>query len=134
MLTTVTLLGRIIQIRDGKPGDTVGYNATHTIKKNKKIATVSVGYADGYLRSLSNNASGMIDGVPVPLVGRVSMDLITFDVTEIPERKRQPGQFVELIGKNKPVDLIAHSAGTIGYEILTNLGNRYNRMYLGDPE
>ena len=134
MLPTVTLLGRIIQIRDGKPGDTVGYNATHRINKNKKIATVSVGYADGYLRSLSNNASGMIDGVSVPLVGRVSMDLVTFDVTEIPERKRQPGQFVELIGKNKPVDLIAHSAGTIGYEILTNLGNRYNRMYLGDPE
>ena len=134
MEPVVTLIGRILQIRDAQPGETVGYNATHNVRNRSKIATVSVGYADGYLRSLSNKASGMIDGNSVPLVGRVSMDLITFDVTAVPEPRRQPGQFIELIGKNNPIDEIAQSAGTIGYEILTNLGRRYNRIYIGGPK
>ena len=134
MNQAVTLKGRILQIRDAEPGETVGYNATHIVKKRSKIATVSVGYADGYPRSLSNNVSGIIDSISVPLLGRISMDLITFDVTAAPEAKRQPGQLIELIGPNNPVDEIANAAGTIGYEILTSLGRRYHRIYIGESE
>ncbi len=134
MVPTITLMGRIIQIRDALPGDTVGYNATHHVKNKSKIATVSVGYADGYLRSLSNNACGMIDGISIPLIGRVSMDLITFDVTLVPDEKCQPGQLIELIGYNNPIDAIAASASTIGYEILTSLGPRYHRTYIEGAE
>lgn len=133
MRQTVTLKGRIAQIRTGEPGDTVGYGASFRIDRSSRIATVPVGYADGYLRSLSSAASGMIGGVPVPLVGRVSMDLITFDVTAVPETHCQPGQWIELIGPHNPVDALAEAAGTIGYEILTSLGARYHRAYTGGP-
>jgi len=129
MTGTVRLSARIAQIRDAQPGETVGYGATHKITEPTKIATLPVGYADGYLRSLSGTGSGTIDGIPVPLVGRVSMDLITLDVTDVPEAKRQPGQWVELIGPDNPVDAVAAAAGTIGYEILTSLGARYHRIY-----
>ncbi len=133
MAGTVTLKSRILQVRDANRGDTVGYGASHAIDGKAKIATLPVGYADGYLRSLSNGGQGIIDGIPVPLVGRVSMDLITLDVTAVPDAKRQPGQWVELIGPHNPVDAVAVAAGTIGYEILTSLGARYHRRYLGGP-
>ena len=131
MVPTVTLKGRITQVRHATTGDTVGYNATYRVEDNALIATVSVGYADGYLRSLSGVASGMIDGIMVPLVGRVSMDLITFDVSAVRESARQPGQWIELIGPNITIDSLAATAGTISYEILTSLGQRYHRVYLG---
>jgi len=131
MAATVRLSARILQVRDAQPGETVGYGASYGVEKQAKIATVGVGYADGYLRSLSNAAWGTIDGISVPLVGRVSMDLITFDVTAVPEAKRRPGQWVELIGPANSVDDVADKAGTIGYEILTSLGRRYHRAYRG---
>ena len=134
MTPTITLRAQITQVRDAEPGDTVGYNGTHRVKDKARIATVPVGYADGFLRSLSNNAVGMIDDVSVPLVGRVSMDLITFDVTNVPEGKCHPGQWVELIGAKIPLDSVAQSGGTIAYEILTSLGSRYYRTYIGGPE
>ena len=118
-------------MRDAEPGETVGYGASYGVEKPAKIATLPVGYADGYLRSLSNAGCGTIDGRRVPLVGRVSMDLITVDVSDIPEQDRQPGQWVELIGPDNHVDAVAEAAGTIGYEILTSLGNRYHRVYEG---
>ena len=132
MRPTVHLKARIAQVREARPGDTVGYGATHAVNGAAKIATLPVGYADGYLRSLSGAGSGTIDGIPVPLVGRVSMDLITLDVSTVPEAQCQPGQWVDLIGPDNTVDAVAEAAGTIGYEILTSLGRRYHRVYTGD--
>jgi alanine racemase len=130
MRGVVRLDGRILQVRQIDKGSTVGYGATHRAIGRARIATVGVGYADGFLRSLSNRGSGYIGNQPVPLVGRVSMDLITFDVSGIPEPLAQPGAMIELIGPHRPVDALAAEAGTIGYEILTALGARYARIYM----
>ncbi len=128
MRPVATLLARILQVRDVPPGGRVGYNGQWTAARPSRIATVSVGYADGYLRSLGNRATACFDGRPVPLVGRVSMDLTTFDVTDAPGAV--PGAPLELIGPHMPVDAVAERAGTNGYEILTSLGPRYARTYL----
>ena len=130
MRGVVRLEGRILQVREIDKGSTVGYGATHRATGRARIATVGVGYADGFLRSLSNRGSGYIGNQPVPLVGRVSMDLITFDVSGIPEPLAQPGAMIELIGPHRPVDALAAEAGTIGYEVLTALGARYARIYM----
>ncbi len=126
----VRLDAKILQIQDVDAPQTVGYGASHKIEEPAKIATVGVGYADGYLRSLSGKATAVLDGVTIPLVGRVSMDLLTFDVSKAPSAK--PGDWIQLIGPDHPVDALADQAGTIGYEILTGLGPRYARRYLGD--
>jgi alanine racemase len=128
MAPVVRLRGRIVQLRDIPAGARVGYGASWTAPRPSRIATVSVGYADGYLRSLSHRASAQVGGRSVPLVGIVSMDSITLDVTEAPEAVE--GGFVELIGAGNPVDAVAAAAGTIGYEILTSLGQRYARTYV----
>ncbi len=132
MRPVIRLTARILQIRTIAPGETVGYNATWTARRRSRIATIAVGYADGYLRSLSNAATARFDGYPVPLVGRVSMDLATFDVTDRPNA--QPGDSLELIGPSCGADALAGQAGTNGYEILTSLGRRYHRHYLGGPQ
>ncbi len=131
MAQVVRLQGKIAQVRDVDTPQTVGYGATHQVEGPGRIATVAVGYADGYLRSLSNKGTGYIGDAPVPVVGRVSMDLITLDVTSIPAHLCHPGAFVDLIGPMNPVERVAEDAGTIGYEILTSLGNRYHRVYTG---
>jgi alanine racemase len=132
MAQVVRLQGRILQLRDVDSPMTVGYGATHRVTRSGKIATVAVGYADGYLRSLSNRGSAYVGDVRAPVVGRVSMDLITVDVSDVPERLVRPGHFIDLIGPHNPVDRIAEEAGTIGYEILTSLGRRYQRVYARD--
>jgi len=131
MVQVVELKGRIVQVREIDSPRTVGYGASHRVDRRTQIATVAVGYADGFLRSLSNAASGFIGAHRVPLVGRVSMDLITFDVTHVPEDEARPGAFVHLIDSRRPVDAVAADAGTIGYEVLTSLGRRYHRIYRG---
>ena len=131
MAQVVRLQGKIVQVRDVDTPQTVGYGATHRVEGPGRIATVPVGYADGYLRSLSNKGTGYIGDTPVPVVGRVSMDLITLDVTSIPAHLCLPGALVDLIGPNNPVERVAEDAGTIGYEILTGLGRRYHRVYVG---
>lgn len=131
MAQVVRLQGKIIQVRDVDTPMTVGYGATHRVTRKAKIATVAVGYADGFLRSLGNRGSGVLAGVRVPIVGRVSMDLITFDVTDAPTEAARPGGLIDLIGPGHTVDDIAAEAGTIGYEILTSLGRRYLRRYTG---
>lgn len=118
----------ILQIRDVAPGTTVGYGASWTAPRQSRIATIAAGYADGYLRSLSSRGIGILAGRPVPLVGRVSMDLITLDVTDVPEAR--VGDRVEMIGPEQTPDAVAALAGTIGYEILTSLGARYRRRHL----
>ncbi len=129
MKQVVRLQGKILQVREIDTSQTVGYGATHRAEKRKKIATVAVGYADGYLRYLSNRGSAHIGAFRVPLVGRVSMDLTTFDVTDVPDSLVHPGAMIDLIGGEKTVDAHAADAGTIGYEILTSLGARYHRVY-----
>lgn len=133
MSQVIRLQGKILQLRYVDSNMTVGYGATHRFTRPGRLATVAVGYADGYLRSLSNHGSGYIGGVRVPVVGRVSMDLITFDVTDVPEDQCQPGQSIDLISDQHGPDALGTQAGTIGYEILTALGKRYHRRYVGAP-
>jgi alanine racemase len=125
----VRLTAKILQIRQIDRGESVGYGAAHVMGAPGRIATAAVGYADGWLRSLSHRGCGYIAGKRVPLVGRVSMDLVTFDVSAIPPALLLPGGEVELLGAAYGVDDAAADAGTIGYEILTSLGARYHRVY-----
>ncbi len=137
MEPVVHLYGRIAQIRWAERGETVGYGATHTLKRRTKIATVTAGYADGFFRTLA--ASDARDGPPgyigehrLPLLGRISMDLTTYDSTDVPDSLVQRGGFVELIGERVTVDDLAAFAGTIAYEVLTSLGRRYHRVYVDE--
>jgi alanine racemase len=127
MRCTVRLTARVIQVRDVVAGDSVGYNATWIAERPSRIATVGVGYADGWARALSSRGHALFDGAPVPLVGRVSMDLMTFDVTDHP--RLTAGQSLELLGPGLPPDDVARDANTNGYNILTALGRRYHRVY-----
>ena len=132
----VHLKGRILQVRKVGAGETVGYGATHTLKRPSRVAIVSVGYADGFFRSLSHKEGQegfvvYLGAHAAPILGRVSMDLITVDVTAVPEDISRRGAWVELIGPNVPAQTLAHHAGTIDYEVLTNLGRRAFRRYIG---
>jgi len=128
MRQPVRLRARVLAVRDVPAGDSVGYNATWRAARPSRIATVGIGYADGWHRSLSGRGTGFFDGTPVPLVGRVSMDLTTFDVTDIPAVA--VGAWLELIGPAQTPDDVAAAAGTNGYEVLTSLGRRLCRVYL----
>lgn len=122
----VTLDVPVIQVRDVEHGETVGYGQAWTASRRSRIATISAGYADGVLRAAA--AGGFLafaDGVACPVVGRVSMDLITVDVTDLSE----PPTGLQLVCDAQTVDDLAACAGTIGYEILTSLGARYHRKY-----
>lgn len=117
----------VIQVRTLEAGETVGYGNTWTAKRTSKIATVSGGYADGLIRAIGQGAQLWHGAQSVPVVGRVSMDLITADVTDLPEL---PG-VLSILSADQTVDALAQNAGTIGYEILTSLGARYQRRYAG---
>lgn len=117
----------VLQVRRVAAGTPVGYGATWVARRDSRIATIAAGYADGYLRALSSRGIGIVAGRPVPLVGRVSMDLITLDVTDAPDLR--PGDRVEMIGPAQTPDEVAALAGTIGYEVMTSLGARYRRQY-----
>jgi alanine racemase len=132
MQPVVRLRGRIVQVREIAAGVAVGYGASWRADGPRRIATVAVGYADGYLRSLGNRATAIAGDRPVSLVGIVSMDTATFDVTDAPAAIE--GGFLELMGPRNPVDALAAQAGTIGYEILTALGGRYARAYADTPQ
>jgi alanine racemase len=127
----VRLRARILQIREVDAGDPVGYGAAHRMAAAGRLATVAVGYADGWLRSLSHRGTGHIGGRRVPLLGRVSMDLAVFDVSGADPALARPGGFIELLSEAHDVDAAAGEAGTIGYEVLTALGRRYHRLYSG---
>ncbi len=129
MRPVVRLRTQVLQVREIATGDAVGYNATWQAARASRIATAYVGYADGWPRSLSSRGHAIFDGRAVPLVGRVSMDLTTYDVTDFPAVG--PGSWLDLIAPDMPVDAVAEAAGTNGYEILTRLGARYARVYLG---
>jgi alanine racemase len=135
MQPVVSLEATILQIRSVEPGDHVGYNAQWTAQRPSRIATLSLGYADGWPRSLSGTdaragGAAIVHGVRCPLAGRVSMDLMSIDVTDVPESLVKPGQTAALLGHGIGVDDVARMAGTNGYEILTSLGPRYQRRYI----
>ena len=115
----------VIQVRDVHPGESVGYGATWIAGSKTRIATISAGYADGIFRSLGESLTLYADDVPCRSVGRISMDLITVDVSHIPEVP----ETLQLLGRNQTIDDLADCASTIGYEILTSLGNRYERVH-----
>ncbi len=125
----IRLQGKILQVRSVDTPQTVGYGASHQVAGPGRIATVGAGYADGYLRFLSGCSTARIGNISVPVVGQVSMDMITLDITDVPEAISKPGMFVDLIGPHHDVDAVASDSGTIGYEILAALGSRYNRIY-----
>ena len=129
-----TLEARILQVREAKSGDKVGYGATETLGRPSRIGVIGAGYADGYHRRAGSSdgrpgARAYLRGRYAPLVGRVSMDLIAIDLTDIPGAER--GDWAELFGPNVSVDEVARHAETIGYELLTGLGRRYARTYIG---
>jgi alanine racemase len=128
MRDVVRLSAPILAVHEVEPGETVGYSGRWTAQRRSRIATIGVGYADGFHRALSNRGTAYFDATPVPLVGRVSMDLTTYDVTDVPAG---PGDFLCLIGPGHGPDALAAEAGTSGYEMLTSLGRRYQRRYSG---
>jgi alanine racemase len=129
MRPVVRLSARIVQLRKIDRGDSVGYGAAQIMDGPGILATAAIGYADGWPRSLSHRGCGWLAGKRVPLLGRVSMDLATFDVSAVDPAALQPGAMIELLGDHYGVDDAAADAGTIGYEILTALGSRYHRIY-----
>lgn len=128
-LPVARLEAPILQVRDVAPGEAVGYGAAFEVERPRRIATISVGYADGLIRALGAGFRSQAGLAEVASAGRVSMDLITLDVTDAPEAVE--GAWVELLGDAHGVDALAAAAGTIGYEILTSLGSRYERVYIG---
>ncbi|WP_417821776.1 alanine racemase [Terasakiella sp.] len=128
MQNPVHLQGKVIQVHEIDTQQSVGYGATYKLHAGQKLATIAVGYADGYLRSLSSNAAVYVEGQAAQVIGRVSMDAIGIDVSGM---KCEEGQYVDVIGPNNTPDDLAKWAGTIGYEILTSLGRRYKRIYKG---
>ena len=127
MRPAMRLSARVLTLRDIAAGEAVGYNGIWTAPRPTRVATVSAGYADGYHRALSNRAQAAFDGARLPLIGRVSMDLATFDATDHPALT--VGSEIELIGPAIPPDEVAGWAGTNGYEILTSLAKRAPRTY-----
>ena len=136
MRHVVQFQARILQVRDVAPDQAIGYGSTWRTERQSRIATIACGYADGFLRALSGPSGkpgpvGFIGEHPVPVVGRVSMDLITVDVTDVPLAFAQRGAWVEVMGARTTIDDLTDRAGTIGYELLTRLGRRVLRFYSG---
>lgn len=135
MHQVVEMQAKILQVRDVDTPMTVGYGAAHRVEKPARIATIAAGYADGYPRAAAGNTGDTmhvhIAGHDVPLCGRVSMDLLTIDVSTVPEALTRPGQAVELLGSHISADDLASASGTIGYEVLARLGHRSHRVYKG---
>jgi alanine racemase len=122
------LTGRVLQIRRVDKGETVGYGATFLAKQPTVVATVALGYADGLMRAIGNRGWAAIAGARVPIIGRISMDLVTLDVTNVADVSL--GTQVEFVGDTVTVDEMAAAAGTSSYEVLTLLSHRAPRQYL----
>lgn len=136
MRAVVGLTSRILQLRDVRAGTQVGYNGRWTARRDSRLATICLGYADGYPRNASGTdtspgGSAIVDGVACPFVGTVSMDLVIIDVTDLPATSVRRGDPVTLIGGALDLDTVGAGAKTIGYEILTSLGRRHARRYVG---
>ena len=126
------LYARIVQVQSVTPPRTVGYGAGYAVDRPQRLATVAAGYADGYPRAAAGSrVRAWLGDHSAPIVGRISMDLITIDVTAIAGAAVRPGAFVELMGAHTSADELGGAAGTIGYEILARLGSRHHRIYRG---
>ncbi len=135
----VEVYARVLQIRDVVPGQTVGYSATYSPDRLTRVAIVAAGYADGYLRHLSAGDGEIrghvaFAGKLCPIVGRVSMDLITVDITDLENVEVKRGDWAQIIGPDITIEDVGKASGTIGYEVLTRLSPRFNRVYLGKAE
>lgn len=136
VLPVVRMAARILQVRDVATGGSVGYSATWTAKTQRRIATIAAGYADGLFRTSSaadgeTGGQAIVRGQRVPFAGRVSMDLVTLDVTDVPGEPVHRGDWAELIGPGLSIEDVGRSAKTIGYEVLTSLSRRFHRVYVG---
>ena len=136
MRPVIDLKGRIVQVRHVKKGDTVGYAATFTAARQSRLAIVAVGYADGYLRAAGAGkgkpaAELIVAGKRCPIVGRISMDVLAVDVSDLPDGAARRGHFATMIGGELSLEAVAAASGTINYEVLTSLGRRYHRHYTG---
>lgn len=129
MEPVVSIDAAVVQTRTVPAGTSVGYSATYFTERAQKLATVALGYADGVPRSLSNRGAFFLGNVRLPIVGRVSMDSTIIDITDVPEGTLSLGARVEWIGPHQSIEQVAEDAGTITWEILTGIGNRYARHY-----
>jgi len=125
------LQAKILQVHDVDAGTLVGYGATHKCAHPTRIATIGCGYADGLFRALSSQGAVHVGDYRAPIVGRVSMDLLSIDVGAVPPDLARPGLTVDIIGPHQDVDSLARNAATIGYEVLTGIGPRFHRIYQG---
>lgn len=125
----MSLYATILQLHDIDTPSTVGYGATYEAMPGTRLATISIGYGDGYLRRMSNRGFTAIGGARAPIVGRISMDVTMVDVTHVPERYLYPGAKVEIVGPHCPVNDVAAHGDTLGIELLTRVGNRVKRIY-----
>ena len=135
MMPAVTLEAPVIQVRECKTGESVGYGATYILPRDTRLAIIALGYADGFIRSASStnqHAGGktFIRGRLCPILGRVSMDMLAVDITDLGNDIPLPGEMVEVLGPHVSIDDQADPAGTIGYEFLTSLKGRYPRTYV----
>jgi len=135
MRSVVRLEARIVQVREVAPGETVGYGATWTAHRPTRVAILALGYADGMPRAASASdtkpgAEARIAGRRCPIAGRISMDLVAVDVTDLPDDIPRRGDFAALLDEEIGVDELASHARTIAYEVLTRLGRRYRRIYV----
>lgn len=128
MRQVVRLSARIVQLRDVPESAGIGYGHTASATKPTRLATISLGYADGWRRNAATAA--FLNGVRLPFIGRVSMDSIILDLTDCPDRSVGEGDWVDLICEEQTVDQVAEASGTIGYEVLTGLGRRFHRRYI----
>lgn len=133
MRQVATLSAPLLQVRTLDVNESVGYGATYAAAKGSRIAITGLGYADGWLRSQSNQGFAYVAGVKVPLAGRVSMDMIALDVSQVPEKALTATARAEFINDKQTVDDIATACGTIGYEIFTRIGKRVQRVYTPKP-
>ena len=125
----ISLDARVVQVRSIKAGDRVGYGLTWTAKEPTRLATLGIGYADGFFRAQAGQAAVWYQDVRLPLVGRVSMDSISIDISALPDSTLKPGDILSVVGPKQDVDALARTGGTIGYAILTSLGSRFHRVY-----
>ncbi len=126
----VSLKSKLIQTREINKGDTVGYGATFKARKKMKVGTFAIGYGDGFSRLFSNNCKIYLNNKRINLIGRVSMDLVTVDLTSFINLEQIANKEFEFIGNKNPINTVCESINTIPYEILTNLGKRYQRRYI----
>jgi alanine racemase len=131
----VSIAARVLQVRDVAPGETVGYSGTWRASRPSRIAVIAAGYADGIARAISSNGhtNGRVSiaGATAPIIGRVSMDLITVDVTDVKAPVLR-GDLATFVGPGLTIEAMGAASGTIGYEVLTRLGTRFHRRYVGE--